>query len=68
MSKLRFFFKRLPQRARDGAFTLACSVLLPIATNCKVCNLLRGLAIGALLGASTACVVISQLLPRWVSC
>lgn len=58
MNKLRLFFKLAPMRIRDAAFELACAVLLPLSTMCKVCNMLRGMAIGMLLGGGAAGIAI----------
>lgn len=66
MDQLRFFIKRALARVRDAAFALACRILLPIATTCKVCNMLRGMAIGILLGAGTSCLAIAASIRHWV--
>ncbi|OFJ46427.1 hypothetical protein BA896_021995 [Janthinobacterium lividum] len=60
--------KRLPSSLHDRLFTLACSVLLPISTSCKVCNMLRGMAIGLLLGAGFACLAIAPFIHHWWGC
>jgi hypothetical protein len=68
MDRLRLFFKRAPGRVRDAAFALACRVLLPIATTCKVCNMLRGIVLGILLGAGIACLAIAPFIHHWMGC
>jgi hypothetical protein len=50
MDRLRLFLTLAPTRAKDALFALACRMLLPLSTGCKVCNMLRGIAIGTLLG------------------
>ncbi|MDP3841086.1 MAG: hypothetical protein Q8Q81_00620 [Oxalobacteraceae bacterium] len=45
--------KRVPTVLHDRLFELACRVLLPISTMCKVCNILRGMAFGFVLGVLT---------------
>lgn len=61
MNNFLFSLKRAPARARDAAFALTCRVLLPIATDCKVCNMLRGVTIGMPLGAGALCLVLALL-------
>lgn len=68
MNKLRLFFKLAPMRIRDAAFELACKVLLPIATNCKVCNMLRGMTLGFLFGAGASCLAIAPFIHHWLGC
>jgi hypothetical protein len=68
MDQLRFLLKRAPARVRDAAFALACRILLPIATTCKVCNMLRGMSIGYLLGVGTSCLAIAPVIHRWWGC
>ncbi|KAF1043209.1 MAG: hypothetical protein GAK35_02301 [Herbaspirillum frisingense] len=45
---------RLRLAAGDRAMALACRVLLPIATTCKVCNIMRGIVVGIAIGACAA--------------
>jgi hypothetical protein len=61
MDRIRLFVKLAPSRAHDALFALACRLLLPLSTNCKVCNMLRGMAIGFWLGiiAAAALAVMS---------
>lgn len=59
---------RAPTILHDWLFELACRVLLPISTMCKVCNILRGMAIGFLLGAGMACLAIAQVIHHWWGC
>lgn len=68
MDQLRFFIKRAPARVRDAAFALACRILLPIATTCKVCNMLRGMTLGFLFGAGASCLAIAPFIHRWLGC
>ena len=68
MDRIRLFIKLAPARAHDALFALACRLLLPIATNCKVCNILRGLLIGALLGSGIACLAIAPFIHHWWGC
>ena len=68
MDKLRLFIKRSPAALHDWLFALACRILLPISTMCKVCNMLRGIAIGALLGAGIGCFAIAPAIHRWWGC
>lgn len=51
---IRLLIKRAPAVAHDWLFALACRALLPISTTCKVCNILRGIAIGSVLGGALA--------------
>ncbi|WP_076592012.1 hypothetical protein [Herminiimonas arsenitoxidans] len=44
--------KRAPSVAKDNAFAFACTVLMPLSTYCKICNMLRGMGIGFLLGVA----------------
>ena len=64
MDRIRLFLKLAPSRAHDALFALACRLLLPLSTTCKVCNMLRGMAIGFGLGmaASAALAVLSAYL------
>jgi hypothetical protein len=57
MDRIRLFFKLAPSRAHDALFALACRLLLPLSTGCKVCNMLRGMAIGFGLGLVAAAVL-----------
>lgn len=66
--RLPLFLQRAPARARDAAFGLACRALLPIATDCKVCNMLRGFALGALAGCGVACLAIAPFIHHWLGC
>lgn len=68
MDNLHLFFMRAPARVRDAAFALACRLLLPIATDCKVCNMLRGMSLGILLGAGFSCLAIAPFIHRWWGC
>lgn len=68
MNNIRFFFKRAPAQVSDAAFALACRILLPIATTCKVCNMLRGMSIGILLGAGISCLAIAPFIHHWMGC
>lgn len=68
MIRLPLFLLRAPARARDAAFGLACRVLLPIATSCKVCNILRGFVLGALLGCGLALLAIAPFIHHWFNC
>lgn len=54
----RYAARRAYQRLADALFALACDLLLPISTFCKVCNMLRGMAIGIALGAALAVAVL----------
>lgn len=53
-AKFRTAVFRLRLALKDQAMALACRVLLPIATTCKVCNIMRGIAVGIVVGASSA--------------
>lgn len=57
--------KRVRDRLHDGLFALACRILLPFSTPCRVCNMLRGMVIGIFLGGAIACQVIALLLHHW---
>jgi hypothetical protein len=57
MDRLRLFLTLAPTRAQDALFALACRLLLPLSTGCKVCNMLRGIAIGILLGVGMAALL-----------
>lgn len=63
MLRLPLFIKLAPMRVRDAAFALACRLLLPLSTSCKVCNMLRGMGIGILIGLAVAWTLdgLSQL-------
>lgn len=50
MDRLRLFLTLAPTRVQDALFALAGRLLLPLSTGCKVCNMLRGIAIGFMLG------------------
>jgi hypothetical protein len=54
MDRLRLFFKMAPSRMRDAAFAIVCRLLLPLSTSCRVCNMLRGMGIGYMLGLISA--------------
>jgi hypothetical protein len=54
---LRSALTRARIKAHDRMFELACRILLPISTMCKVCNILRGMMLGACLGAALTAVV-----------
>lgn len=56
MDRIRLFIKLAPSRAHDALFALTCRLLLPLSTSCKVCNMLRGMAIGFALGLAAAAV------------
>ena len=60
--------KRVPTILHDRLFELACRVLLPISTICKVCNILRGMAIGVLIGTGIACLAIGPFIHHWWGC
>lgn len=60
--------KRMPTVLHDQLFELACRLLLPISTTCKVCNILRGMTVGLLLGAGFACLVIAPFIHHWWGC
>lgn len=64
MDRFRLFLKLAPSRARDALFALACRLLLPLSTSCKVCNMLRGMAIGFVLGLISA-VLLADLVARF---
>ena len=64
MDNFLLMLKRAPARVRDSAFALACRLLLPIATTCKVCNMLRGIMIGMPIGG-LAMALIHHI--GWVS-
>lgn len=57
MDRIRLFIKLAPTRAHDALFALACRLLLPLSTTCKVCNMLRGMAIGFMLGLIAAAML-----------
>ncbi|TCS38512.1 hypothetical protein EDC30_102251 [Paucimonas lemoignei] len=59
---------RAKARLHDRLFGLACDLLLPISTYCKVCNILRGIALGFLLGTGFACLAIAPFIHRWWGC
>lgn len=61
LDNLRLAIKRLPTTAKDAAFALACKLLLPLSTMCKVCNMLRGMAIGFGIGVATTVAVVLLL-------
>ena len=63
MNKSNSKSSRAAAALRDLSFQLACRVLLPIATSCKVCNMLRGAAIGFVCGAVAVGLVIYASLP-----
>jgi len=54
--------KRAYRRLADALFAIACRVLLPISTICKVCNILRGMTIGFLLGVGAGALLTGVLL------
>jgi len=57
LDKIRLAIKRAPSNLKDRVFSLACTLLLPLSTTCKVCNMLRGMAIGILLGTGASCAI-----------
>lgn len=61
LDNLRLRVKRLPAVIKDKAFEIACDVLLPISTYCKVCNILRGMGIGIVIGSITTAALIIYL-------
>jgi hypothetical protein len=61
LDTIRLAVKRAPANAHDALFALACALLLPLSTHCKVCNMLRGMAIGAAVGAAIATVLTCYL-------
>lgn len=68
MLRLPLFIKLAPGRARDAAFALACRLLLPLSTMCKVCNMLRGMLLGFLLGTGLSCLAIAPFIHHWWGC
>lgn len=54
LAKFRTAAFRIRLALKDHAMALACRVLLPIATTCKVCNIMRGVLIGIAIGAASA--------------
>ncbi|WP_299533377.1 hypothetical protein [uncultured Herbaspirillum sp.] len=54
IAKFRTAVFRLRLLLTDQAMALACRVLLPIATSCKVCNIMRGIGVGMVIGAGSA--------------
>lgn len=64
--RLPLSIKLGPQRMRDAAFSLACRLLLPLATDCKVCNMLRGMMLGIPVGVVIAwCIDCLALYFHW---
>lgn len=61
MEKIRHLICRTPSVVHDWLFELACSLLLPLSTTCKVCNMLRGIGIGVLLGAGCTVALVFVL-------
>jgi hypothetical protein len=62
LDKIRLAIKRAPANLHDWLFALACKLLLPLSTMCKVCNMLRGMAIGVGIGATLSLAVVFTLL------
>jgi len=66
---IQSYLRRLPTRVHDSLFAIACRVLLPLSTMCKVCNMLRGMAIGlgfgTVLGAALAYLVALLFSTQW---
>jgi hypothetical protein len=58
-AKVRSSVFRLRLVAHDKAMALACRLLLPIATTCKVCNIMRGIGIGIIIGGHLAILLWS---------
>jgi 2-keto-3-deoxy-galactonokinase len=56
LNKLRLAIKRTPARLHDRMFDIACRVLLPISTMCKVCNMLRGMLLGIVIGSALTAI------------
>jgi hypothetical protein len=55
LDKVRLAIKLAPTKVYDFLFEMACKLLLPLSTMCKVCNMLRGMGIGVVIGCvSTA--------------
>lgn len=52
LTSLQWRIRRLPGRLHDALFALACRLLLPLSTMCKVCNMLRGMALGFVLSVA----------------
>ena len=53
--------RRLLQKAHDRLFEIACKLLLPLSTMCKVCNMLRGMGIGIIIGAGLTAAAFTIL-------
>lgn len=68
LDRLRLAIKLAPTKLHDWLFEIACRVLLPISTMCKVCNILRGMLIGALLGIGLTCFAIAPFIHHWWGC
>jgi hypothetical protein len=52
LENLRRALKRASARLHDHLFEIACRVLLPISSQCKVCNILRGWLLGYCMGTA----------------
>lgn len=61
MEKILHLICRAPSVVHDWLFELACRLLLPLSTTCKVCNMLRGICIGVLLGAGCTVALVHVL-------
>jgi hypothetical protein len=68
LDKIRLAITRAPSILKDGALSLACKLLLPLSTTCKVCNMLRGMAIGIGIGGALSIGVVLAMLLRKGAC
>lgn len=68
MDNLRLAIKRAPTTLHDAVFAIMCKLLLPLSTDCRVCNMLRGMALGILVGIGFTCLAVAPFIHHWWGC